>query len=108
MLQVRNNAIYLTRGDTAKLSLTITDEEGKPYVIQDTDTVLFTIKRTTSDKDVVLQKRAVDSTIYITAAETEPLAYGTYKYDVELRKDDGTVSTVIVPSPFVLCEEVTF
>lgn len=90
------------------LALTIKDDSGGDYQIETDDSIIFTIKKTTMDKTVILQKSAVDGEIKIKAEETASLAYGTYCYDVELRKADGTVSTVITPSPFVLCEEVTF
>ena len=50
----------------------------------------------------------MDGKIKINPEETSSLEYGTYFYDVQLRKGDGTVATVITPSPFILSEEVTF
>lgn len=90
------------------LALTIKDDKGNDYQIQPDDSIIFTIKKTTADKTVILQKSAVNGDIKIKAEETALLPYGTYCYDVELRKADGTVATVITPSPFILCEEVTF
>lgn len=90
------------------LELSIKDDSGSDYQIQADDSIIFTVKKTTMDKTVILQKKALDGEIKIKADETASLAYGRYIYDVELRKADGTVSTVITPSPFVLCEEVTF
>lgn len=40
--------------------------------------------------------------------ETDNLAYGTYYYDIELRRPDGFVATVIPPHILKLTEEVTF
>lgn len=46
--------------------------------------------------------------IKINPEETSALDYGSYCYDVQLKKEDGTVSTVIPPAQFILTEEVTF
>jgi uncharacterized membrane protein YkoI len=108
MLKVVNNAIYLTRGDTAILQLSIKQDDGSDYAIADTDNVLFTIKKSTKEKTVILQKSVMDGKIKINPEETSSLEYGTYFYDVQLRKGDGTVATVITPFPFILSEEVTF
>jgi hypothetical protein len=108
MLRVKNNEIYLTRGDTASFTLDIVDDTGAKYEITDDDQVLFTVKRSTSDTAVILQKAVVDKTITIKPAETAGLPYGTYYYDVQLSRPDGFVATVITPTPFIICEEVTF
>ncbi|HAD77138.1 MAG TPA: hypothetical protein DCG08_03920 [Dialister sp.] len=108
MLKVVNNAISLTRGDTATFRLEIKNQDGTPYDIQAEDQVLFTIKKSTKDTDVIIQKAAINNRITIAAKETESLAYGTYYYDVELRRPDGLVATVIPPHVLRLTEEVTF
>lgn len=108
MLKVTNNVIYLTRGDTAVLSLSIKQDDGTEYVIENGDSILFTIKRSTKEKTVILQKAVADGKIKINPEETASLDYGSYCYDVQLKKADGTVATVITPSPFIVTEEVTF
>lgn len=108
MLKVVNNGISLTRGDTATFRLEIKNQDGTPYDIQEDDQVLFTIKKNTQTTDVVIQKAAINNRITIAAKETESLDYGTYYYDVELRRPDGLVATVIPPHVLRLMEEVTF
>lgn len=108
MLKVSDNVISLTRGDTAVLQLSIKKDDGSDYAIAETDNILFTIKKNTKEKTVILQKAVSNGTIGINPEETSSLDYGTYCYDVQLKKEDGTVATVITPSPFILTEEVTF
>jgi hypothetical protein len=108
MVDVKNNDIRMTRGDTCVLDLAIVNEEGTPYTITDDDVILFTVKRTTSNKDVILQKTVAGGKITINPKETASLDYGTYCYDVELRRSDGFVATIITPHILVLTEEVTF
>lgn len=108
MVKVVNNSIYLTRGDSAYLSLGIGKADGTDYELEPNDVVFFTIKKNTADKNVVIQKTAIAGKIIINPEETANLPYGNYVYDVELRKPNGFVSTVIPPSLFRLTEEVTF
>lgn len=49
MVTVSGNNIYMTRGDTATLNLTITNEDGSIYTPSDTDVILFTVKKSTLD-----------------------------------------------------------
>lgn len=108
MLTCQNNAITLTRGDTAVLRLDITDDKGNPYKLTDSDVVIFTLKRSVMEKDVIFQKSMVDGEIIIHPQDTSHLEYGQYVYDVELTKEDGFVATVIPPHRFVIAEEVTW
>ena len=108
MLKVVNNGISLTRGDTATFRLQIKNQDGTDYEITPDDQVLFTVKRSPNDEEIVIQKAAVNNYITIVPRETDDLAYGTYYYDVELRRPDGFVATVIPPHMLKLTEEVTF
>lgn len=108
MLTCQNNTIVLTRGDSAVLKLTVVDGEGQPYKIADNDTVIFTIKKHTTDKEAVLKKTLSDGQIIINPQDTENLEYGQYVYDVELTQGSGFVATVIPPTRFVVAEEVTW
>lgn len=108
MLKITDNKVMLTRGDTAVLKIEIQKDDGTPYELKPTDTLVMTIKANTTVKDIIIQKAAVNGVITIAASETEQLKYGYYYYDVELRQADGFVSTIISPHSFVICEEVTF
>ena len=50
MLKVVNNAIYLTRGDTAILQLSIKQDDGSDYAIADTDNVLLQSRKVLKKK----------------------------------------------------------
>ena len=102
MVDVKDNDIRMTRGDTAILNLSIQNADGTPYEITSDDTILLTVKKNTTAKAVA------DNRITITPKETESLEYGPYCYDVELRRTDGFVATIISPHTLTLCEEVTF
>lgn len=44
------NDISLTRGDTLHLQITLTDQEGEVYTLQDGDAIVFTVKKNTSSR----------------------------------------------------------
>lgn len=108
MVDVKNNDIRMTRGDTAVLDLSISNDDGSTYQITSDDTILFTMKKITADKTVVIQKAVSNGKITINPKETASLDYGNYVYDVELRRTDGFVATIITPHVLTLTEEVTF
>jgi hypothetical protein len=107
MLKISGSNIELTRGDTARINLSITDADGQPYDYS-ADTVLFTVKDSTVSSAAILQKTATGGVIYIAPADTEKMPYGDYVYDVELTMQSGDVCTVITPSRFTLTPEVTW
>ena len=107
MFKVDGNNIYLTRGDTAVIELTITDGEGETYDYSN-DTVKFAVKRFVTDATPVIEKTFEDGSITITPEDTKELSFGPYLYDIQLTSEDGeTVATVIIPSTFTVGPEVT-
>lgn len=111
MLYINDDgSIQLTRGDSARLSIIIeNDITGGEYKVTDTDTIRFTIKRSTSDPMPCVQKVVKGTTnFYIEPSDTKDLSYGKYVYDVELTTASGDVYTVIVPTTFKILKEVTW
>lgn len=108
MLSVSGTTIKLTRGDTAYLSLDLT-MDGEAYEYADGDTVTLSVRVNTDDNPEYLFQKVVNAgeTIVIQPEDTKPLAYGRYKYDVQLNTVQGEVFTVIEPSTFQITEEVT-
>ena len=84
----RTNGISLTRGDTFKAKVTITDSEGAPYQPNEGDKIRFAMKKDYDDED------------------TKSLEFGKYVYDVELTKVNGDVDTFITKARIDLTEEV--
>lgn len=104
-----NNKFYITRGDSAKdINLGIVDADGNAYTPKGDETILFTVKSSTSTEVHLIQKSIVDSKFSIDPVDTESLAYGDYLYDVQLKMADGYTDTIIRPTLFRVLEEVTF
>ena len=108
MYKIRNNQIFLTRGDSASLVLDIKDDDGNEYTPSKQDTVTFTVKKSPYNKKVVIQHTFSNNEILISSEDTANLEYGDYLYDVELKGLGGNVCTIIPPNLFKICEEVTF
>ncbi len=107
--------ITLTRGDTLRVKVSII-LDGEEYSPQAGDVVRFALKHRTlnkdktdySDTEPLILKTIPNDTLILTldSADTKPLGFGTYVYDVEITFNDGTVSTFITKSTFKLTEEV--
>lgn len=113
---VIRNRLFLTRGDSAEITLTIRDRvTGKPFVPGADDRLTFTVKRAVTDKEVLIIKtldngiirQESDCLLLLLPEDTAVLPFGTYRYDVELVLVSGYTDTVIPPSPFIVTGEVT-
>ena len=109
MLYIDDKTIKLTRGDTARLTVPITNlANNGEYTMESGDILYFTVKKTAKDSDFLFQKSVTGSnSIYIKPEDTANLSFGKYKYDVQLTTATGDVYTVIEPSTFEVMEEIT-
>lgn len=106
-----DNRFEIVRGDSADfhIYLPIKDDEGQiigEYLLEEGDTLLFTVKKNTKTDEVIFQKSGQD--VSINPEDTEGLPYGKYVYDAELTYASGFVDTVILPTEFKITDEVTF
>ena len=107
MLVIKNNRIYLTRGDTATLQLTLENQDGKAVKIEPGDTLVLTVKKLASDINPLIQLTADESGQFaIEPADTEGLKAGVYMYDIQMNRE-GNIYTVIPSNYFELKEEIT-
>lgn len=106
MFSINNNIITITRGDTGKFTICPMDKDRNAYILEEGDSILFTVKKDTSDtSEVLIQKNGPE--VILQPSDTKPLKYGTYKYDVEVRLANGEIYTIIPESDFVVKGEVT-
>ena len=79
------NAIKLTRGDTAKITVSFTDEQGDPYDFSE-DTVTFAVKRSAFDAESVIEKEIDSATgeLVLQREDTIGLEFGDYLYTVTI------------------------
>lgn len=105
---VSGTTITLTRGDTFKAQISITDRNGNPYVPKDGDKVRFAMKATYSDPEPLVNiDIPIDTLILVIQPEdTHGLPFGNYVYDIQLTKENGEVDTFITTSKLKLTEEI--
>lgn len=109
MLRITNEAVILTRGDSADLEVNIYDINGSKYELQTGDVLVFTMKINCMSDVILIQKDiSSDSTIHLAPEDTNLLSYGDYVFDVQLTTAGGDVYTVIPPHAFIIGKEVTF
>ena len=108
MVEVNGTTITMTRGDTARISVFITDSEGDQYIPEEGDSIRFAAKQNYTDgTPLILIDVPTDSLVFtIQPDDTKNLAFGNYVYDIELTKVDGTVDTFITKAKLKITEEV--
>lgn len=93
--------IYISQGDTAVCSLTITNPNFPydEYQLQDGDVAIFTVrqqpKQVGDDSDPLIQKTIVNNQIILDTADTVNLEVGQYFYDVKIIFANGNINTII-------------
>ena len=104
----KNNSIELTRGDTARLTIGVTDDYDQPYEMREGDTLIFTVRTSSDAKEPAIEKEMKGTNLlHLKPEDTASLVYAKYVYDVELHTAEGDVYTVIEKTDFKLREEVT-
>ena len=110
MYTIKKTTITLTRGDTLKAQISITDSEGNPYVLQEGDVVRFAMKKnyTDPDEEVLILKDIPSDTLILTLEpeDTKDLDFGSYVYDIQITMANGVVDTFITKASFIISEEV--
>ncbi len=105
-----DNSIQLTRGDTARISVSIVNDlTGNEYEMNESSKLTLSIKKRETDSQPLVQKVLTGSTsFHILPSDTKDLSFGKYVYDVELVTEAGDVYTIIEPSTFEILKEVTW
>lgn len=57
MFKVDNNNISMIRGDSGVFTITITDTNGNPVELTESDVLTFTLRRAARNPAIVLQKK---------------------------------------------------
>lgn len=106
--KVRNNIIFLTRGDTFKAHLSINYPDGTAYIPKEGDHVRFALKENIEDNECLILKEIPIDTMLLTInpSDTKQLEFGNYVYDIQLTKANGDVDTFITASKFKVTAEV--
>lgn len=108
MLKVEDNKIYLTRGDTARFKIELTDENGELYVPKENDKIYFRVKQNVEKVGIILEKEIDITTLNleINEEDTANLKEGSYYYEVEVVSEDNYHFTAITKTLFKLTVEI--
>lgn len=107
-VQIKQNMIIMTRGDTLSTIINITDASGNKYIPTEDDKIRFALKRNYNDIEPLILKEIPYDTceLYLDSNDTKSLdqpAY--YVYDIQITLSNGTVDTFI-SGKLKLVEEV--
>lgn len=116
MFKIEDSFIYLTRGDTAYITLELEDDE--KFSVG--DVVTLSVKRNLTNateyslqKEITIEEESNSLVIKILPEDTNNMSYGLYFYDVQLTRANGDIFTIITPDEnnskanFKLLKEVT-
>ncbi len=98
MVTIKGNTIIMTRGDTLKTEITITDSNGDEYKAKDGDSIRFALKHNYNDTECLIYKEIPYDTqiLQLDPEDTKSLNQpDTYVYDIQITMADGTVNTFI-------------
>ena len=112
-MEIQGYNILMIRGDTETIKVLCQDIQGNAVPFNIGDILYFTMKKDINVENKILQKiitEFVDGVAYINISpnDTKAIVVGSYYYDIQLTKVDGTVKTIIPPSMFSIRGEVTY
>ena len=97
MFRMNRNNIEMIQGDSAEFEISVAD-----YEVGENDKIVFTVKDLLS-KEI----DAKEGIVILQPEDTREAQPGVYRYDVEFRRADGEIYTIIDPHLFVLTGDIT-
>lgn len=110
MFKISLNKIYLTKGDTARFTISLVDLPGvkQDYELSETDSIYFIVTKTPDIVDInslddnnscIFYKQGVS--IILEPEDTKDLEEGVYYYQVRvILGESGDLNTIIEPEEF--------
>lgn len=108
MLRINNQAIFLTKGDSAYITFILKRPDDSIYELVEDDQVIFRLKVEKEIIEIVCTTDVNNNTVAlaIRPEHTENLKTGRFKYEVELITKEGDHSTFIADAPFTIGREI--
>lgn len=106
--KVKGNTIIMTRGDTLKVKVNLSNKDGTPYTPQEGDTIRFACKQDYGEYPLLIRKEVPTDTMLLKLepSDTKELSFGDYVYDIEITFANGDVDTFVDRGTLRLTEEV--
>lgn len=107
MLEIQGTTIKLTRGDTMRLTIELTNASGNPITLESTDSIIFRLKKNAKTEELLIEKEGDPLMLLIALdeADTMDLAFGKYKYEIEVVYQNNHY-TIVECAEFILGEEL--
>lgn len=111
---VNGTDMSMVRGDTESITIKMQDKDGVKVPFVDGDILYMTVKRSGTTTRKILQKVVNSFTdgnaeIFISSEDTKNIPFLEYVYDIQVNRiEDGSITTIIPASKFVLNEEITY
>lgn len=108
-----NKNIEMIRGDNESIKVTFRNNDGVIIPLSIGDTIYFSVKENVYDSQYAFQIKCTEfeedgsAIIKIRPTDTKNCKFKTYKYDIQLTRADGSVTTIISPHEFKVGEEIT-
>lgn len=111
MLTIKNdNEIYLTKGDSLSIALTILDADENPYEVKADDVIRFAMKKSVWDEEPLILKTLDHEALEINFSpeETKVLSVfnSPYIWDVELSNENDDIVDTFLSGKLFITEEV--
>lgn len=108
MVSLKGTKIALTRGDTFKMKLNLSDTSGESYTPKDGDVITFGVKKSYSDDECIIEKIIPNDTLtlHILPEDTKLMNFGDYVWDAQIKFANGDVYTFITKASLKIVEEV--
>lgn len=102
--------IILTRGDSAYITVNVTDANGEQYILQQGDHIHMQVRTRPNDGQLLFESiinPGDDYIWHIVPSDTNDLEIGEYYWDAQIELSNGDIFTFIPPSIFEITNEVT-
>ena len=95
---LKNWGIVVTRGDTVKMPIIVTNNDGSIYHVQKDDVINFGLKKEYTDAECLIEKTINNDELMLVLSheDTKKLEVGIgYKYDIQILRNENEVHTFI-------------
>ena len=95
---LKNWGIVVTRGDTVKMPIIVTNNDGSIYHVQKDDVINFGLKKEYTDAECLIEKIIDNDELMLVLSheDTKKLEVGIgYKYDIQILRNKDEVHTFI-------------
>ncbi len=105
---VNKTTISMTRGDTVRVQLSLTEADGSAYEPTGGDSIRCAATAKRGEGPCIVVDVPTDTLLLELAPEdTKPLAFGEYWYDIQMTRANGDVDTFVARAKLAVTEEVS-